>query len=391
MIYLDNASTTQVDEGLKDVIFNYMFRYYGNAGSPHSFGVLSKSALESARKKVADSVHTDTNNVIFTSCGSEANSMAIVGLADYLKKHNLNHIITTKYEHHSVLNSMAKMEKLGFDVTYLDVIGGTIDFAQLVSSVRDDTGLVSVMYVNNELGSVNDVKRIYEFCKSREIFFHADCVQAYGTYRIDMDEIADMITLSGHKIHAPKGVGCLCTKYKGALSNVIFGGEQEFGLRPGTENVASIVALGEMAEKVNKNIEQDYNYIMKLSMIFGGKLVEFCEKNGVAFHFNAPKSNNSPKIISVRFDDVDAETLKIILDTNGVYVSSSSACSSHSVKPSHVLKAIGLSDEEARSTIRISFSSYNTVDEMEMAAKIIVQSVLELKNISFDADNKKEF
>ena len=146
-----------------------------------------------------------------------------------------------------------------------------------------------------------------------------------------------------------------------------------------------------MAEKVNKNIEQDYNYIMKLSMVFGGRLVEFCEKNGVAFHFNVPKSNNSPKIISVRFDDVDAETLKIILDTNGIYVSSSSACSSHSVKPSHVLKAIGLSDEEARSTIRISFSSYNTVDEMEMAAKIIVQSVLELKNISFDADNKKEF
>lgn len=381
MIYLDNASTTQVYSGLQETIYDYMFAHYGNAGSPHSLGKFSRDAIETARKEVAKSVNTNKDNVIFTSCGSEANTLAIVGLANYLSSLNLTHIITTKYEHHSILNAMKEMERRGFNVTYLNVKGGVVSCDDLIAAIQDNTGLVSIMCVNNETGNTNNIQQMYRFCKSREILFHSDCVQAFGTVPIDVQEMADMISISGHKIHAPKGIGCLCTKHKQLLSNIIYGGEQEFGLRPGTENVANIVAFGKMVQHSEQNRDNYLNYVQKLSFRFGARLMRLCKENGVTYHFNAPHYMNSPKIISVRFDGIEAETLMIMLNTNGVCVSSGSACSSHSVEPSHVLRAIGLSDEESRSTIRISFSEYNTIDEIENAAEIIVQCILTLKNI----------
>lgn len=381
MIYLDNASTTQVDARLKDAICEYMFENYGNAGSPHVLGKLSRDAIEIARKEVAESVNADKDDVIFTSCGSEANTLAIVGLANHLLSLNLTHVITTKYEHHSVLNAMKEMERRGFDVTYLDVQDGIVSYDDVIASLRDDTGLVSIMYINNETGSTNNIRQIYKLCKDREVLFHSDCVQAFGSVPVDMKEMADMISLSGHKVHAPKGIGCLCTKYKQFLSNIIYGGGQEFGLRPGTENISNIVAFGKMAKYSERNRNENTSYIQKLSFYFSGKLMQLCEENGIIYHFNAIHYMNSPKILSVRFDDIDAETLMIMLNANGVCVSSSSACSSHSVQPSHVLKAIGLSDDNAKSTIRVSFSEYNTVEEVEKAAEIIVQCVLDLKNV----------
>ena len=375
MIYLDNASTTQVDTSVKDLIDKYLYENYGNAGSVHSFGAESKRAVDVARNQIATSLITSPENVIFTSCGSEANTLAIVGLANHLQSLNLSHIITTKYEHHSVLNAMKEMERRGFEVTYLDVPNGLVQYKDFVASVRDDTGLVSIMYVNNELGTKNDIKPIYEFCKKREILFHSDCVQAIGTETIELGKTADMVSISGHKIHAPKGVGCLCTLYKDFLSNTIFGGQQEFGIRPGTENVASIVAFGQAMQNLSENKEQISTRIDTVSLGFGGRLLQLSEEQGFKFECNTSSNRNTSKILSLRFNNIDAETLVIMLGERGVCVSAGSACSSHSSEPSHALKAIGLTDEQARSTIRVSFSEYNTVTEAHEAAEIVADCV----------------
>lgn len=381
MIYLDNASTTQVDTSVKNLIDKYLYENYGNAGSVHSFGAESKRAVDVARNQIATSLITSQENVIFTSCGSEANTLAIVGLANHLQSLNLNHIITTKYEHHSVLNAMKEMERRGFKVTYLDVPNGLVQFNDFVAAVRDDTGLVSIMYVNNELGTKNDIKPIYEFCKKREILFHSDCVQAIGTETIELGKTADMVSISGHKIHAPKGVGCLCTLYKDFLSNTIFGGQQEFGIRPGTENVASIVAFGQAMQNLSANKEKISTRIDVVSLGFGGRLLQLSEELGFKFECNTSTNRNTSKILSLRFNNIDAETLVIMLGERGVCVSAGSACSSHSSEPSHALKAIGLTDEQARSTIRVSFSEYNTVAEAHEAAEIVADCVSLLSSI----------
>lgn len=381
MIYLDNASTTQVDTSVKNLIDKYLYENYGNAGSVHSFGAESKRAVDVARNQIATSLITSQENVIFTSCGSEANTLAIVGLANHLQSLHLNHIITTKYEHHSVLNAMKEMERRGFEVTYLDVPNGLVQYNDFVAAVRDDTGLVSIMYVNNELGTKNDIKPIYEFCKKREILFHSDCVQAIGTETIELGKTADMVSISGHKIHAPKGVGCLCTLYKDFLSNTIFGGQQEFGIRPGTENVASIVAFGQAMQNLSENKEQISTRIDVVSLGFGGRLLQLSEELGFKFECNTSTNRNTSKILSLRFNNIDAETLVIMLGERGVCVSAGSACSSHSSEPSHALKAIGLTDEQARSTIRVSFSEYNTVAEAHEAAEIVADCVSLLSSI----------
>ena len=381
MIYLDNASTTQVDTSVKNLIDKYLYENYGNAGSVHSFGAESKRAVDVARNQIATSLITSQENVIFTSCGSEANTLAIVGLANHLQSLHLNHIITTKYEHHSVLNAMKEMERRGFEVTYLDVPNGLVQYNDFVAAVRDDTGLVSIMYVNNELGTKNDIKPIYEFCKKREILFHSDCVQAIGTETIELGKTADMVSISGHKIHAPKGVGCLCTLYKDFLSNTIFGGQQEFGIRPGTENVASIVAFGQAMQNLSENKEQISTRIDVVSLGFGGRLLQLSEELGFKFECNTSTNRNTSKILSLRFNNIDAETLVIMLGERGVCVSAGSACSSHSSEPSHALKAVGLTDEQARSTIRVSFSEYNTVAEAHEAAEIVADCVSLLSSI----------
>lgn len=386
MIYLDNASTTQVDVNLKPLIDRYLYNQYGNAGSIHTFGTEAKRAIEFARGQVANGLGTTSENVIFTSSGSEANTLAIVGLANHLEDLHLKHIITTKYEHHSVLNAMKEMERRGFEVTYLDVPNGLVQYEDFLSAVRDDTGLVSIIYVNNELGIKNDIEPIYKFCQKREILFHSDCVQAVSTETVKLGKTADMISISGHKIHAPKGVGCLCVSHKEFLSNIIFGGQQEFGIRPGTENTAYIVAFGQAMENLSRDKKKISNQIDTVSLAFGGKLLQLSEEQGFKFECNTSSAHNSSKILSLRFDYIDAETLVIMLGERGVCVSAGSACSSHSSVPSHALKAIGLSDEEARATIRISFSDYNTVQEAHEAAKIVAECVSLLQNIGGESN-----
>lgn len=381
MIYLDNASTTQVSVKFKDIIDKYLYSNFGNAGSPHLMGGKSKKAIDSARRQVASFVNTEPDNIIFTSSGSEANTMAILGLSKHLSDLNLKHIITSKYEHHSVLNAMKEMERRGFEVTYLDVSSGMVSYDDFVSNVRDDTGLVSIMYVNNEIGAVNDVKSIYKFCQEREILFHSDCVQAAGVNPIDMNEIADLVSISGHKIYAPKGIGCLCAKHKQFLSNVIFGGEQEYGLRPGTENVAYIAAFGMATYYANANMNYAVQKLNSLNSEFMNSLYELCNENDIKIHINSASPTHSPKILNIRFEGIDANTLVLMLSNAGVCVSAGSACSSHSMKPSHVLKALGYTDENARESIRISFSEKDTIDNMNEAARIIVDCVKVLRKM----------
>lgn len=382
MVYLDNASTTQVSLDLAHIINRYLYHDYGNAGNIHSFGIESKLAIDDARMKIAKAVSVAPENVVFTSSGSEANNLAILGLEPYLHINGFNHIITTKYEHHSVLESMKEMERRGFEVTYLDTPNGIVNYIDLLSEVREDTGLVSIMYVNNELGTKNDLKKIYSYCHNKGIVVHSDCVQAVGMEQINMENMADMISISGHKIHAPKGIGCLCAKNIDILSSIIHGGEQEFGIRAGTENVAFIAAFGEAMRIAKLHRGSNIVHIKNLKAAFVNEMNTLCEKSLIKLLFHASSDTSSSKICSMAIDGIDAETLVILLGDNDIFVSAGSACSSHSSKPSHVLKAIGLSDKTARETIRVSFSDYNTVEEVCIAARVIVDCIKELKGMT---------
>lgn len=382
MIYLDNASTTQVSQELKSIIDEYLYDQYGNAGSKHKLGDRAKIAIAESKRILSFVFQTHEDNIIFTSSGSEANTLAIIGLANYLEKNNTKHIITSAYEHHSVLNAMKEMELRGFKVTYLHPNSdGVISVDDFKNAIKEDTGFASIMFVNNELGTKNNIEEMYTLCKENNIIFHSDCVQAISTECLGMEKLADMISVSGHKIHAPKGVGCLCTKVKEHLSNIIFGGEQEFGLRPGTENVAFIKAFSYAANYTYITHKLTVEKLYQLTSLFGYTLLKYCERENIKVHFNASSPYKTPKICSVRFDGVDAETLTLMLSNSDICVSSGAACSSRSSEPSHVLKAIGLSDEEARSTIRVSVSALNTDEEMESAAKIIVDCVKTLQQI----------
>lgn len=382
MIYLDNASTTEVSVEFRQIINRYLYENYANAGSIHGFGNISRKAVENARMEVAKSLNVSPENIIFTSSGSEANNMAVLGMEEYFRKSNMKHIITSEYEHHSVLNSMKELENKGYNVTYLNVSSdGVVKFEDFIKAVRNDTVFASIMYVNNELGTENDIKKIYDFCKKNNILLHSDCVQAMGTHHIDMFDFADMISISGHKIHAPKGVGCLCIKQPELLKSIIFGGEQEFGLRAGTENVPFIAAFGKAMCFAKALRTTTANNIEVIKGAFVDKFKELCEKELIKYSFHASSDILQSKICSIGIEGVDAETLVIMLGDNGVCVSAGAACSSHSSEPSHVLKAIGLSDQEARETIRVSFSRYNTIEEVKNAAQIIVDCIVDLKSL----------
>ena len=380
MIYLDNAATTMVDPAFKDVIDEFLYNNYGNANSNHVAGIEPSFAVDYARGNAAKFFNGNKDDVIFTSGGSEANTLAIVGLANYLKSIKKCHIITTKYEHHSVLNAMKEMERRGFLVTYLDVPDGVADIDQLKMELREDTGLVSVMYVNNEVGTINNVKEIYKLCRSNDTIFHSDCVQAAGTFELDQAEVADLMSVSGHKFHAPKGIGCLYTKFRDKMTPIIFGGEQEGGKRGGTENVAFIAAFGDALEKTRINMTANNDKMRELALEFLDKLSQKeCSKISQSTIADAVTVN---KIISMRFDGIDSETLINMLSSRGVCISAGSACSSHQVQPSHVLKAIGLTNAEASSTIRVSFSDLTTSKEITEFIDILDECVQDIQKMN---------
>lgn len=380
MIYLDNAATTKTDPRVLDDMLPYLKDEFGNPGSLYPLGRRAKIAVEAARRNVAQFINCEPDQVIFTSGGTESNNTVFKSTVNYLLQHKKKHIVTSKTEHDSVLRSARRVqEQYGFDVAFLDVDSkGCISPEKLVEALRDDTGLVSIMYTNNETGAVNPVESIGEVCRERGILFHTDCVQAAGFYPLDVEKIhCDFLSLSSHKIHGAKGVGALYVRDKSVLEPLIVGGRaQEFGLRGGTENVAGSVGFGRACYYIMNYPTGAGNYIKRLSEVFVAELRSRLRDKGLEniLHINGDEINIG-KTISMRFDNVDGETLLLMLASKEVYLSAGSACRSLESEPSHVLTAMGLTPDEARDSVRVSFSTMNGLWEMDAAAREMADCV----------------
>lgn len=376
-IYLDNNATTQVSDAVRDEMLPFFGEMYGNPSSSHAKGREAKKHLENARERVARFFNCAPVEVIFTSCGSESNNLAIKGtFFSSLKKSP--HIITCKTEHPSVINPCEALKAFGAKVSYLDVdSSGFIDLDNLREKINDDTLLISIMLANNETGVINDIKAISKIASERGVLLHTDAVQAVGKVSIDVGELgADMLSISGHKFHAPKGVGALFVKKGLALKSIIDGGGQEFSIRAGTENIPYIVGIGKACEIAHENIITISEHLLALKKEFYAKITQNIE--GVSLNGDFEKS--LPNTLNLSFKGINAQSLMINLDLNGVMVSSGSACSSGAPKASHVLKAMHLSDERLKCVLRISFSALNTLDEVIRAADILIDTIKKLKN-----------
>ena len=399
MIYLDNAATTMIAPRVLDAMMPYLKEEYGNAGTIYGLGRRAADAISKARRQVADFIGAKPEQIIFTSGGTEANNLAILGCKDYLESIGKKHIITTPTEHDSVLraiNALCKQLrhndseciKPEFYTSFLSVDKyGHASVDSLIQKLNnyDDVGLISVMYTNNEVGVLNNIKHIGQLRREKCILFHTDCVQAAGNVPLNVDEIGcDFMSISSHKIHGPKGIGALYVRDKKYLSPIINGGlTQEFGLRGGTENVASIVGFGEACELASKGLDDYSNTIIYYKKLFYKILQDRLAENNLDndMSINGLLPRYPGKTLSITFKNVDAETLVLMMDSKGVCISAGSACTSHESKPSHVLKAIGLSEDDARSTVRISFSEFNTTYEIERAAKILANCVNTLRGV----------
>lgn len=380
MIYLDNAATTQLDPRVLESMMPYLTTQYGNAGTLYKFGRAANEAVQEARARVARFVGSDQGNIIFTSGGSEANNLVFHGVKDYLKRIGRTHVLVSAVEHDSVLRAAESLIKDGFDVEYIPVLSNGIVTATAVErALRDNTGLVSVMYVNNETGVENPVNDIGSLCLKHGVLFHTDCVQAAGCHPIDTTDIGcDFLSISSHKIHGPKGVGALYVKDTSVLSPLICGGhDQEFGLRGGTENVAGIVGFGKACELSQAHRSEDRTTVSMLKQRFVTELQGCLDEDVV--HINGTSLLSPGKTINLKIDGIDNESLILMLDNVDICVSAGSACQSHESKPSHVLTAMGLTTEEARSSIRVSFSRMNTVDEVIDAAHIMAPFINALR------------
>lgn len=376
MIYLDNAATTPIDRRVLESMMPYLTTQYGNAGTLYKFGRAANEAIQNARAQVSRFVGASNGSIIFTSGGSESNNLVFRGVKEYLKRIGRTHVLVSAVEHDSVLRAAESLIKEGFDVGYIPVQGdGSVSLTALEGLLRPDTGLVSVMYVNNETGAVNPVCDIGSLCMKHGVLFHTDCVQAAGCHAIDAVEIGcDFLSVSSHKIHGPKGVGALYVKDVTTITPLIYGGaEQEYGLRGGTENVAGIVGFGRACELSAAQLQEDKTYVSSLKQRFVTELTDALKERGMdgIIHINGGSIMAPGKTVNLRIDGVDNESLILMLDNKEICISAGSACQSHESNPSHVLTAMGLTMEEARSSVRVSFSRMNTMEEIIEAAQTI--------------------
>jgi len=351
---------------------------YGNASSLHKKGLEAKNALEKARKIIAKKINSSPKEIIFTSSGTESNNLALKGVALYelLNGFKKTHIITTKIEHKSILNVCEFLKKLGFKVTYLRVDKeGFVDLEQLKRSISKKTLLVSIIHANNEIGTIQDLYTISKICKKHNVLLHSDAVQSFCKVEIDVKKInIDMLSFSAHKIHGPKGVGALYIKKGTKLLPLFHGGNQEFSLRSSTENIPGIVGFAKAVQIYKK---QDINKMKKLRDFL---IQELTKIKGV--YLNGPRKNRLCNNANFCFKGIEAEALLLLLDHHNIHVSSASACSSHSLNPSHVLLAIGLSPQDANSSLRFSLSKYTTKQEIKHTIKIVKESLSKLRKIS---------
>ena len=378
-VYADNAATTKMSTTAINAMIPYFETIYGNPSSLHSIGQEAKEALESARARVAACLGCEPREIYFTSGGSEADNQAIISAARLGAKKGKKHIISTAFEHHAVLHTLNRLEKEGFEVTLLDVRNNhNITAQQVADAIRPDTCLVTTMYANNEIGSILPIAEIGAICKKAGVPFHTDAVQAVGHLHINVKEQnIDMLSLSGHKFHGPKGIGALYCRRGIALTNLIDGGAQERGKRAGTENIPSIMGLAAALEEACAHLDENAVKVsaMRDKLIHGLSKIPHCDLNGDAV-------NRLPGNVSFCFEGIEGEALLLLLDMKGVSASSGSACTSGSLDPSHVLLAIGRVHDVAHGSLRLSLSEYNTDEEIDHILKVVPEVVHQLRNMS---------
>lgn len=378
-IYVDNAATTAMSDKAIEAMMPYLKGVYGNPSSLHTVGQTAKEALEEARAKLAACLNADPKEIYFTSGGSEADNQAINSAASNGAKKGKKHIISTVFEHHAVLHTLKKLEKEGYEVTYLPVSSeGLITAEEVEAAIRPDTALVTVMYANNEVGTILPVPEIGAVCRKHGVVFHTDAVQAAGHIPVDVkaDNI-DMLSLSAHKFHGPKGVGALYCRRGIPLNTFIEGGAQERGRRAGTENVGGIVSAAVALEEACANMAQNAEKLKKLRnrLIDGLLKIPHSKLNG-------DKVKRLPANVNMCFEGIEGEGLLLLLDAKGICASSGSACTSGSLDPSHVLLALGLPHEVAHGSLRLSLSEYNTEEDVDAILKAVPEVVEYLRNMS---------
>ncbi len=379
-IYADNAAATRLSETAKKAMLPYLDEIYGNPSSLHSFGQRAKDALDNAREEVARAIGAEfSSEITFTAGGSESDNQAIVSAAEIGSKKGKKHIISTKFEHHAVLRTLEKLEKKGFEITLLEPDrNGIINARDVESEIRGDTALVTVMYANNEIGTIQPVSEIGAVCRERGVIFHTDAVQAAGHLHIDAaKQNIDMLSVSAHKFHGPKGAGALYARRGIPLVKLMEGGGQEKGRRAGTENIPGIVGLAAALKEAADNIDKNNEYLSRLRDKVIDGLLDI--PNTI---LNGDREKRLAGNINVSFEGIEGESLLLMLDDKGIAASSGSACTSASPLPSHVLLAIGVPEEAARGSLRISLSKYNTDEEAEYIIKSVKEAVENLRNTS---------
>ena len=377
-VYADNAATTKISRPVMDVLIPAL-DLYGNPSSLYELGGKSKMALENARAQCAKAIGAAPAEVFFTSGGSEADNWALKGAAAMLQKKGKKHIISTAFEHHAVLHTLDALKKQGFEITLLPVHeNGIVRVDELLAALREDTGLVSIMFANNEIGTIQPIREIGAQLRRRGILFHVDAVQAMGNVPIDVQaQQIDLLSISGHKIHAPKGVGLLYIRKGVAIANLIDGGAQERGRRAGTENIASIIAFGKAMELASQNIQERAAKVAVLRdrLIDGALQIERSRLNG-------DRTHRLPGNVNLCFEGIEGESLLLMLDMQGICASSGSACTSGSLDPSHVLLAIGLPHEIAHGSLRLTLTDENTMEDVEYILHKLPPIVERLRSMS---------
>ena len=378
-IYVDNAATTKTSRTAIEAMLPYMDKIYGNPSSLHSVGQAAADALRKAREEAAEVLGCEPNEITFTSGGSEADNQALVSAAAIGARKGKKHIISTAFEHHAILHTLKKLEKEGFEVTLLDVHeNGMVSAQQVADAIREDTCLVSVMYANNEIGSIQPIAEIGAVCKEKGVIFHTDAVQAVGHVHINVkEENIDMLSLSAHKFHGPKGVGLLYARKGVRLTNVIEGGAQERGKRAGTENIPGIVGMVAALKEANANIDANAEKVSALR----DRLIEGLEKIPHSA-LNGDRTKRLPGNVSFCFEGIEGESLLLLLDAKGICASSGSACTSGSLDPSHVLLAIGRPHEVAHGSLRLTLSEENTQEEVDYLIEETTKVVKYLRDLS---------
>ena len=379
IIYLDNAATTKVRQEVVDAMLPYFTEQYGNPSSVYKFAGESKKAVDNARDIIAKSLNTNSQDIYFTAGGSESDNWALKATAEAYRSKG-KHIITSKIEHHAILHTCDYLEKEGYEITYIDVDeNGIVKLDELEKAIREDTILISIMFANNEIGTIQPIKEIGEIAHRHNVIFHTDAVQAYGHIPIDVEDMnIDMLSASGHKLNGPKGIGFLYIRKGLKLRSFVHGGAQERRRRAGTENVTGIVGFGKAVEIAMNNMQERIDKEIALR----DRLIEKVLKRVPYTRLNGDRTKRLPNNVNFSFQFIEGESLLIMLDMKGICASSGSACTSGSLDPSHVLLAIGLPHEIAHGSLRLTLSEENTEEEIDYVVDAIVEIVERLRSMS---------